>query len=495
MENHRQKKRTKIIWRGFVYRLIILSLIGIFSYAGFLLYKVYKLEKTIYVESAKTQSADQSSSSSLAETAKNFISGERLKLKGEERGRINILLLGMGGEGHKGEHLTDTIMVASINPETYETAFLSIPRDLFVKIPGQHASTRINAIFAYGLRNQSAGKSKAVSMIREAVENVTGQPIDYYAMLDFKGFKEIINELGGIRINVEEDIVDHRYPGPNYSYQTFRIDKGSHLLDGETALKYARVRHASGGDFARARRQQKVIAASKRKAFALNNFLNPNRINGLFSSLENHLITNVKLSEIPSFLSLANKINIYNTTNRVLDAWSADSLLSVDHVMMGGIRAFVLRPRTGNYNEIHSLTENIFQLNEIKRQEEEIKKEKAKIKIISNNQTNLQKAVKLLRKMDYQVNTGEIENSRLSCDREIRIYDNSSGKLFTLNDLANKFDTEVQKRSARDEADILLCLPGNDLDFLSSEESQDKYSEEERKSIIDEKGNVIYNQD
>ncbi|MFO7807603.1 MAG: LCP family protein [Candidatus Moraniibacteriota bacterium] len=486
-----RRKKTRIIWRGFIYRLILLFFLAVFSYAGFIVYKIHNLEEKIYIQSSDTKNKNLKSSS-FTEKTKNFLSGKTPELKGEDRDRINILLLGAGGEGHKGKYLTDTIMVASVNPQTYETAFLSIPRDLYVEVPDYEVKTKINAVFSYGLRNQSSSKGEAISLIKKSVENVTNQPIDYYLMLDFKGFEKIINELGGIQINVEKDIVDHRYPGPNHSYQTFKISKGSHQLDGETALKYARVRHTEGGDFARASRQQKVIAAAKRKAFSLNNFVDPRKINSLFDALGDNLITNVKISEVPSFLKLANNINIYNTTNRVLDAWSEDSLLAVDHVPMGGVNAFVLAPRIGNYSEIHDLAKNIFEIDKIKRQQESTKEENAKIELISSNHNNLIKARELLAKIDYNVEINE--ESETSCSNEVEIFNNNSNKMFTLNDLAKKFQTKVANKEMESEKDIIICLPEKKMDFLYHEEKTQNQEYPEEPPMIDENGKVFYNE-
>jgi LCP family protein required for cell wall assembly len=432
------------------------------------------------------------SESSIIEATKNFISGKTVELKGEERGRINILLLGAGGEGHKGKYLTDTIMIASINTQTYETAFLSVPRDLYVEVPNYGVKTKINAVFSYGLRNRSSSKGEAVSLIKKTAEKVTGQPIDYYLMLDFEGFKRIIDEIGGIKVNVEKDIVDHRYPGPNYSYQTFELSKGTHNLDGETALKYARVRHTEGGDFARASRQQKVIAAAKRKAFSLENFVNPGKINNIFQALEENLITNIKFSEIPAFIKLANEVNIYNTNNEVLDAWESDSLLSVDHVPLGGVNAFVLVPRIGNYGEIHELAKNIFEINKIQRKREAIEKENAQVRIISSNQNNLLRARNLLERIGYEAEINREDDLDNYCRKEIKLFNNNSDKIFTLDDLAKKFEAEVVGRSFSGKEDILLCLPDKKIDFLYREKAKTK-EYPEKSMIVDENGKVFYN--
>src|SRR5207244_10638311 len=108
------------------------------------------------------------------------------QLKGEGNGRVNILLLGVGGAGHDGPNLSDTIMVVSIDPKTKDVAMLSIPRDLYVKIPG-HGYGKINAANVYG----------GPTLAARTVANVIGVPIHYYAVIDFSGFKQAVDSVGG----------------------------------------------------------------------------------------------------------------------------------------------------------------------------------------------------------------------------------------------------------------------------------------------------------
>jgi hypothetical protein len=110
----------------------------------------------------------------------------------------------------------------------------------------------------------------------DTVTEITGLPIHYFVILDFDGFEKIIDTVGGVRINAERDFLDTRYPGKNYGYETFQLSKGWHSLDGATALKYVRERHADPeGDFGRAKRQQETIRAVRDKVFSVPTFLNP----------------------------------------------------------------------------------------------------------------------------------------------------------------------------------------------------------------------------
>src|SRR5664279_3282734 len=126
------------------------------------------------------------------------------KLKGEGDGRVNILVMGIGGAGHDGPNLSDTMMVMSLDPKTKDVAMLSIPRDLYVKIPG-HGSGKINAANAYG----------GPALAEQVVENVIGVPIHYYAVMDFSGFKQAVDAVGGVDINVAAPLYDPEFPCDN----------------------------------------------------------------------------------------------------------------------------------------------------------------------------------------------------------------------------------------------------------------------------------------
>ncbi len=493
-------KKTKIIWKGFILRLAFLFLLVCLSLAGYFGYKFYNLEKKIVQEAEQvpeTKNKNEENDSTLIEATKNIITQNRKELKGEKRGRINILLLGMGGDGHSGKYLTDTIMLASINPETYQSAFLSIPRDLYVEIPNTGIHTKINAVYAYELRNEAKNSGQSMFKLKQLIKEITGQEVDYYIALDFEGFKKIIDELGGINIEVEEDIYDSRYPGPNYSYETFEINKGFHHLDGKVALKYSRVRHTAGGDFGRARRQQQVLAAAKKKAFSVQGFANPMHLNSLIEILGQHLRTDIHFVEIPSFVDLARNINIYQTTNKVLDAWSEDSLLASSHTPLGGVMAYTLIPRAKNYSQIHELAENIFDLNLLERKKQEIEKEAAEISVITQDSSNYYKIKNILRKLGYQIRVERNRIENVNCREKTKIYNNNqqNPKIFTLDDLNAKLEGEViDQKIVEAEEDIVICISPDLFDYFQAQNSKEEEKEElKEKSVISEKGEILIN--
>jgi LCP family protein required for cell wall assembly len=285
------------------------------------------------------------------------------KLKGEDRDRINILLLGIGGKNHDGGNLTDTIILASIQPSSKKVSMLSIPRDMSVPIENM-GWRKINNVNAYAEAEEKDSGGLATS---QAVSDVLGIPIDYYVRIDFQGFINIIDELGGIDVEVENTLDDYSYPvlgredaEPYDSrYEHLHIDQGSNHMDGDLALKYARSRHAGGvegSDFARARRQQLILEAAKDKFLSKNTLFRPSIIQNILEQLKEHISTNMQLWEAVKFYEMAKDVNRDNIINKVLD--NSPSGLLIDNITPEG--AYVLAPRNGDFTEIQYLAQNIF---------------------------------------------------------------------------------------------------------------------------------------
>ncbi len=172
--------------------------------------------------------------------------------------RITILLLGIDERAQeKGPWRTDTMMLLTLDPATKLAGVLSIPRDLWVPIPGYNDG-RINTAHFLGDLYKHTGGGPALA--RETVEYNLGLPINYYVRLNFQGFVSLVNLIGGVDIFVEKAINDPLYPDYAYGYDPLYIEAGWRHFDGEMALKYARTRHDSS-DFDRARRQQQVMSA------------------------------------------------------------------------------------------------------------------------------------------------------------------------------------------------------------------------------------------
>lgn len=432
------------------------------AYGSFLTYKIYSVGKKINI---KTEHAP-----SFLQTAQSLASAASIDLGGYESGRINILLLGIGGKGHPGQNLTDTIMLVSLNTKTNRVALYSIPRDMYVKIADSSFQAKINTIYQIGLSSNKNDSVSGADLIIKTIEGLTAQKINYYAILNFGGFEKIIDTIGGINITSERNINDPSYPGPNYSYAPFKLEKGFHHLDGATALKYARMRHNDPeGDFGRAKRQQQVLQSAKNKIFSAETFLNPIAINNLFDALGNNIITNITPAEIVGFLELARKMDTQNINNVVLDAWNKDSFLKIVHI--NNFSALV--PRVGNLSEIQELAQNVFDLNVLKRRRAEIEKENASIVLIngSGNLKILTAIKKLLSvNLDYK-NVAVAGVGKFISDKTVA-YDLGNGaKPFTLDELATKLPAsvsysitpEIQKLIGSQKTDMVLVI-GKDLE-------------------------------
>lgn len=174
------------------------------------------------------------------------------------RERLNVLLLGIDTrEGGELTQNTDTVMVVSVDPVNDTAVMLSIPRDTLVEIPGV-GSDKVNAAYAYG------GEEDGPDYARRAVEDLLGITIHSYALVDFDAFRDTVDALGGVLLDVRRPLHDEAFPTEDFGLQRVRFAAGPQLLDGERALQYARSRH-SANDFDRARRQQQVLAAVRER--------------------------------------------------------------------------------------------------------------------------------------------------------------------------------------------------------------------------------------
>lgn len=276
-------------------------------------------------------------------------------LAGAKTDRINILLLGMGGAGHDGPFLTDTIMIASIKPSTKQISLISIPRDLDVYIPG-YGYQKINHANAYGeLKQTDWGGAFATELISKNF-NID---IPYYIRLDFKAFEEIIDEVGGVTVHVDKTFTDPMFPADNDEYQTVSFQAGDETMGGTKALTFTRSRHGNNGegsDFARARRQQKILLALKEKLGSIGVIANPIRAGQIMSSLESHLTTNMEFSELVSLARLAKTLDTSHMTSLVFDSNPGGYLRSA--FTPGG--AWILEPKSGSFNEMNQAIANIF---------------------------------------------------------------------------------------------------------------------------------------
>ncbi len=237
------------------------------------------------------------------------------QLKGEGDGRVNILLLGKGGpEQPDGPDLTDTIIVASIDPVNKEAGLLSIPRDLAVKMDSGE-TTKINAVYALTkMSAKSHNKSDAdaekagLDAIQKTVKDITGLPIHYYTMVDFAAFQQAVNTVGGVDVDVKTAVSEHMLINNKPYY--LNVPVGNQHFDGIRALAYSRSRYTSArGDFDRSERQRQIIVALKSKVFSVGTFSNPAKISQLIDTFGSRVQTNLSLGEITKLYNLGQKID------------------------------------------------------------------------------------------------------------------------------------------------------------------------------------------
>lgn len=277
------------------------------------------------------------------------------ELQGQENDRINILLLGIGGQGHEGPYLTDTIILTSIQPSTGRAALLSIPRDLAIPYP-DGTWRRVNEAYSIGQTqmNEQGGEFAA-----KTIGTVLGIQIPYYAVVDFNGFKKVIDELGGVSVTIERSFTDRSFPTLDEKVRTVSFSAGWQWLDGERALEFARSRHGDnneGSDFARSKRQQKVLLVIKDRILSSQTLLNPFTINSLASNLGNNLKTNVEPWEIITLYGLSDKINAERIVRASLDSAPGGFLTEA----IGENGAYLLQPKGGDFGQIQRLAQNIF---------------------------------------------------------------------------------------------------------------------------------------
>ena len=332
--------------------------------------------------------------SSILDSLMGVVSNENVEET--DNGRTNVLLLGMRGEGVAGGGLlADTIMLASLKADEEKVALMSIPRDMYVKIPGETYHAKINSAYYHGEGKEKGG---GIESMKQIVGEITGQPIHYVATINFAGFEQLIDAVGGIDIELTESFseplqfhqehvcdpnvftvrsgrtqkkIDDRgkvvaeYPlCYNHDEEcggAFMLPAGTNHLDGEKALCYVRSRMTSN-DYERAKRQQVVLHLLKDKLTSRGTLTSFGKVNGVLNTLGRNVGTDMSAGEMKKFYSRYSKMDNPEIFQRVFEN-SPEGLLTVPQNVPASV-GFVLTPRAGidNYGEIHNVCENIFEL-------------------------------------------------------------------------------------------------------------------------------------
>ena len=252
--------------------------------------------------------------------------------------RVTVLIMGLDyrdWESGDGPPRTDSMMLATIDPISETAGMLSIPRDLWVEIGG-YGHGRINTAYFLGERDRLPGGGPELAV--STVEKFLGVPIQYYVQIDFTAFERMVDELGGVEINVPEEItVD-----PIGPHNTVVLEPGTQTLSGPVALAYARARHSEGGDFDRARRQQQVALALRSQVVRLNAL--PTllaKAPALYNELAGGIHTNLNLEQMIALGLLALQIPPANMTQATI---APPDMVTLETVIYGGEEAQVLKP-------------------------------------------------------------------------------------------------------------------------------------------------------
>jgi LCP family protein required for cell wall assembly len=231
--------------------------------------------------------------------------------------RVNVLLAGIDRRGGTGwGYRTDTIIVVTVDLDDRTVGMLSIPRDLQLPIPG-NGEDRINTANVWGYEYDYPGGGPA--LLKRTIEANFDIPLDYYIMVDFQGFKQIVDTLGGVDVDVPVALHDTEYPDPRpgdpHAFKTIHFDAGRQTMDGTRALEYARSR-MSTSDFDRAKRQQLILIAIRDKALNLN--LLP-KFPSMASAMANNVKTDMTMEEMVELAKLAPQVDVANINQVVLE--------------------------------------------------------------------------------------------------------------------------------------------------------------------------------
>jgi len=408
----------------------------------------------LYVTANNVIQGDDSSAPALS--GKEDIPLENLEQVGDSR--INVLIMGTGSIYHEGSDLSDTNIIATIDPVAKTAGLFSIPRDAYVDIP-QYGSARINNALKWGdeLGYDNGG---GVGLMIDTVERNFDIPIHYYVTMNFDGFEQIIDAVGGVEVNVTDSIVDYAFREEELGYPPpFIVNPGLQTMDGATALNYVRSRKTSArGDFARSDRQRDVVQAVADKALSLGTFSDPRKISSLLSAVSGNLRTNVSLSDMNQMYSIGSKIHPDEIRSAGVST-DADSFLQ--NSFIDG--ASVVTPTYGNYTEVSKYFFDLFPDRFIQQEQPTVAVYNATFTegLAGNTADDLEK-------LGYQVLNIETL-STFQTQYGTNVYSTASNKPYTTNYLENQFDTKVQNSGlpsgVNTSADFIILIGENNEQF------------------------------
>jgi LCP family protein required for cell wall assembly len=278
-----------------------------------------------------------------------------------QAGRTNLLILGKAGLGHDSPDLTDSLIFASVSLSSPSATLISIPRDTWIP----EIRAKINSAYYWGKQKEEGG---GLTLSKSLTEEITGQPVNYGLVVDFSGFTEIVDIVGGIKVEVENSFIDRFYPIPGKEddlcggdkelscrYETISFTKGIQTMDGATALKYVRSRRAEGDegtDLARANRQQKVLMAIRTKMLRPSTYLNPVKLWKIWQVVKSAVETDLTPSATAILLR-----KVFNARDTLSSVVINPDLLTSPPITERYDKQYVFIPKAGSWTEIHTWVE------------------------------------------------------------------------------------------------------------------------------------------
>jgi LCP family protein required for cell wall assembly len=363
-------------------------------------------------------------------------------LKGEGDGRINVLLMGIGGANHDGADLTDTMMVASIDPVNNKATLLSVPRDLWVKMPNNFISNyqKINAAFESGkykfLGSQTAANSSKAAIqagfagADSTVESVLGIPIHYNLLVNFTAFQVAVNTVNGVTVNVPTELYDPTMAWQNHN-NPILAKIGVQTFDGGQALNYVRSRETTS-DFARNERQRSVLVALKDKVFSVGTLSNPVKLSNLLNAFGDNVQSDISLSDMSRLVSILKQ----TTNGNIQSAGLGDA--SANLITTGNMNGLSIdQPKAGlnDYSAVQSYVRGILK-------DGYLAKENANVTVLNGTVTPGVASTAAATLKSYGYNVNKVDNAPTTDYATTKIIDLTHGAdKYTLNYLQKRYTT------------------------------------------------------
>lgn len=461
---------------GAILGFLLVIFLAAFVYAGFLFLQTARsiiLNSPQIANAASSGSAADPEQQGAAQPAQNTTGDQTnssevlsaltplLAPAWENEEPFNVLLLGVDQRPGQGNATrTDTMILLHVAPKTSDVGMLSMPRDLWVPIPG-FSETRINSAHVLGEINNYPGGGPALA--KETVAQLTGQKVDYYARINFEGFRRVLEEIGCINITVPFDIDDPTFPDDNYGYDPFYIKAGDYCMDASIALKYARTRHQDS-DFGRMKRQQQVLMAVKNKVLSpeeLPRLLT--RLPVLYQALSDSFQTDIPASKQIALINMARNLSGGNVRQLVIDQDMVRSAVTPTGAAVLMPQMDIIRPAIDDFFQPRQPVAN----EDTAALREQLATENARIAVLNGTDTELlaEQVAQWLRQSGYNViGYGQADRSDYA---QTQIID-YSGKSLTIDQLRNLLHVAPEDlRPANEpstEVDIRLIV-GADFQF------------------------------